>query len=60
MDFSEVTFYPEFIQDAVIYACLFVLVIIVSRWLWNIKESRRLRKVWKEYQTKLEDSEKEA
>lgn len=57
MDFSEITLYPELIQDVVIYVCVFGVVLVVCRWLWDIKEERRLRKVWKAYKTKLEDEE---
>lgn len=52
-----INFYPEFIRDGVIYACVFVITIIVCKWLWDIKEERRLRKVWKDYKMKLEDEE---
>lgn len=52
-----INFYPELIRDGVIYACVFVITIIVCKWLWDIKEERRLRKVWKDYKMKLEDEE---
>lgn len=57
MDFKNVTFYPEFWIDAIIFAVLAVVLIFVSKWLWEWKEARRLKREMQEYIQRKEDEE---
>lgn len=57
MDFKNITFYPEFWIDAAIYVIVAVLLIFGSKWLWERKEARRLKKEMAEYTQRKEDEE---
>lgn len=57
MDFKNVTFYPEFWIDAAIYVGVTVALVFVSKWLWEAREARRLKKEMAEYIQRKEDEE---
>lgn len=57
MDWKNITFYPEFWIDAAIYVIVGVLLVIVSKWLWERREERRLKKEMAEYIQQKEDEE---
>lgn len=60
MHFKDIDFYPEFWMDAIIYAIMVVVVIILSKIFWQIKENRRLKKVFAAYNQRRKDEEQEA
>lgn len=57
MDWKNITFYPEFWIDAAIYVTVGVLLVIVSKWLWERRDERRLKKEMAEYIQQKEDEE---
>ncbi|MBQ7850311.1 MAG: hypothetical protein IJ343_11345 [Clostridia bacterium] len=57
MDFKNITFYPEFWIDAAIYVIIGVVLVLVSKWLWEYREERRLKKEMAEYIQRREDEE---
>lgn len=59
MDFKNITFYPDFWIDAAIYAGVAVVLIIVSKWVWEWKEEHRLKKEMAAYQQRKEDEARE-
>lgn len=59
MHFKDIDFYLEFWMDAIIYAVMFVVVIILARVWWEIKEGRRLKKVFADYMRSRKDAEEE-
>ncbi|MBE5797556.1 MAG: hypothetical protein E7327_09310 [Clostridiales bacterium] len=56
-DFEHIKVYPELIMDVIIYVAVFVIVIILSKVLWTLKEERRLRKEYKVYEMMRNDEE---
>ena len=59
MDFKNVTFYPDFWIDAVIYVGVAVLLVFLSKWLWERREERRLKKEMAAWQQRKEDEAQE-
>lgn len=57
MDFKNVTLYPEIIIDVVVYVLVGVVLVVFSKWIWEWKEERRLRKEMQEYYQRKEDEE---
>ncbi|MBQ3484242.1 MAG: hypothetical protein IJA77_01910 [Clostridia bacterium] len=57
MDFKNVTLYPELIIDIVVYVLVGVALVVFSKWIWEWKEERRLRKEMQEYYQRKEDEE---
>ena len=55
MDFKNVTLYPEIIIDVVVYVLVGVALVVFSKWIWEWKEERRLRKEMQEYYQRKED-----
>lgn len=60
MNFKDITFYPEFWVDAVIYVVAAAALVLLSKCLWDWREKRRLAKEFAAYQQRREDEEKEA
>lgn len=58
MDFKEMTIYPEYITDAIIYVLVLVLLCVLSKIVYNLKENRRLKKVWEAYVQRRNDNER--
>lgn len=59
MDFENVTFYPEFWIDAIIYVVIGVALALLSKLVWDWKEKRRLQKEMAAYQQRKEDEAQE-
>lgn len=57
MDWKNITFYPEFWIDAAIYVIVGVVLVLVSKWLWERKEERRLKKEMAQHIQQKEDEE---
>lgn len=57
MDFKEMTIYPEYINDAIIYVLVLVLLCVLSKIVYDLKENRRLKKVWEAYVQRRNDDE---
>ncbi|MBR6569151.1 MAG: hypothetical protein IKK75_01735 [Clostridia bacterium] len=57
MEQKSITLYPELIVDIAVYVVLAVVLILISKWIWEWKEERRLRKEFKDYMMKKEDEE---
>ncbi len=57
MHFKEITMYPEFINDAIIYALVIVLLCLLSKVVYDLKENRRLKKVWEDYVQRRQDED---
>lgn len=57
MDFKEMTIYPEYITDAIIYVLVLVLLCALSKIVYDLKESRRLKKVWADYVQRRTDED---
>ena len=57
MDFKEMTIYPEYITDAIIYVLVLVLLCVLSKIVYDLKENRRLKKVWEAYVQRRNDDE---
>ena len=58
MDFKEMTIYPEYITDAIIYVLVLVLLCVLSKIVYELKENRRLKKVWEAYVQRRNDDER--
>lgn len=58
MDFKEMTIYPEYINDAIIYVLVLVLLCVLSKIVYDLKENRRLKKVWEAYVQRRKDDER--
>ena len=58
MDFKEMTIYPEDITDAIIYVLVLVLLCVLSKIVYELKENRRLKKVWEAYVQRRNDDER--
>lgn len=59
MDFKNVTFYPEFWIDAIIYVVIGVALALLSKVVWDWKEKRRLEKEMAAYQQRKDDEAQE-
>lgn len=57
MDFKEMTIYPEYITDAIIYVLVLVLLCVLSKIVYDLKENRRLKKVWADYVQRRQDED---
>lgn len=55
MDFKHIKFSPEFIQDAILYILVAVALCLISKYLYDWKEKKRLAKEFAEYQQKKAD-----
>ena len=55
MDWKNITLYPELIVDIVIYVVIATVLIIVSKWVWEEKELRRMKKETEAYHLRMED-----
>ena len=58
MDFKEMIIYPEYITDAIIYVLVLVLLCVLSKIVYDLKENRRLKKVWEAYVQRRNDDER--
>lgn len=59
MDFKNMTFYPEFWIDMVVYIVIGVALVLLSKGVWEWKEKRRLEKEMAEYQQRRDDEAQE-
>lgn len=59
MDWKNIEVSPDYIIDLVIFLVLAVVLIIVSKWLWEWREQRRLKKEFAAYQTLKDDEAQE-
>lgn len=59
MDFKNLTFYPEFWIDLVVFIMLGVALVLLSKGVWEWKEKRRLEKEMAEYQQRKDDESQE-
>lgn len=59
MDFKNITFYPEFWIDAVIFVVIAAALVLASKCIWEWKEARRLKKEMAAYQQRKEDEAQE-
>lgn len=57
MDFKEMTIYPEYITDAIIYVLVLMLLCALSKIVYDLKENRRLKKVWADYVQRRTDED---
>ena len=55
MDWKNIEVSPDYIIDLVVFLVLAVVLIIVSKWLWELRERRRLQKEFAVYQTLKDD-----
>ena len=59
MDWKNIEVSPDYIIDLVVFMVLAVVLIIVSKWLWEWREQRRLQKEFAVYQTLKDDEAQE-
>ena len=59
MDWKNIEVSPDYIIDLVVFLVLAVVLIIVSKWLWELRERRRLKKEFAVYQTLKDDEAQE-
>ncbi|MBR3765255.1 MAG: hypothetical protein IKK57_12000 [Clostridia bacterium] len=59
MDWKNIEVSPDYIIDLVVFLLLAVVLIIVSKWLWELRERRRLQKEFAVYQTLKDDEAQE-
>lgn len=59
MKWEDINFYPELINDILMYVCVIALICVISAMLSKWKEKRRLKKELAEYQQRREDEEQE-
>ena len=59
MDFKNVTFYPEFWIDAVIFVVVAIGLLLLSSCLGELREKRRLAKEFAAHQQRREDEAQE-
>ena len=59
MDWKNIEVSPDYIIDIVIFLVLAVVLIFVSKWLWEWREQRRLKKEFAAYQTLKDDEAQE-
>ncbi len=55
MDFKNITLFPEFIEDVILYVLLAVILCFASKFVYDWKEKRRLAKQFAEYQQMKQD-----
>lgn len=59
MDFKNITIFPEFIEDAILYVLVAAMLCLVSKVIYDWKEKRRLAREFAEYQQMKEDASDE-
>ncbi len=59
LEWEDIKIYPEWIQDLWKYLLVMVLLCVISKLLYDWKESRRLKKEFAAYQQRREDEERE-
>ena len=59
MKWKEINWYPELINDVIMYVCVIALICVISAMLSKWKEKRRLRKEFAAYQQRRKDEEAE-
>ena len=59
MDFKNVTFYPEFWIDAIIFVVIGASLVLLSKIVWEWKEKRSLMKEMAAYQQRKDDEARE-
>ena len=59
MKWEDLNFYPELINDAIMYICVIALISVISAMLSKWKERRRLKKEFAAYQQRRQDEETE-
>ena len=59
MDWKNIEVSSDYIIDLVVFLVLAVVLIIVSKWLWELRERRRLQKEFAVYQTLKDDEAQE-
>lgn len=57
LDFKSIRLSPEFWIDLAIYIGVGVALVLVSKWIWELREERRLKKEMAEYIQRKEDGE---
>ncbi|MBQ2954743.1 MAG: hypothetical protein IJE07_14530 [Clostridia bacterium] len=57
MDFKNITFYPDFWIDAVVFVVIALGLILLSKCVWEWREKRRLQKEFAAYQQRREDED---
>ena len=55
MDFKHIKFAPEFIEDAILYILIAVILCCLSKAVYDWKEKRRLAKEFAAYQQMKQD-----
>lgn len=55
MDFKHIKFSPEVIQDVILYILVAAALCLISKYLYDWKEKKRLAKEFAEYQQKKAD-----
>lgn len=59
MKWEDINWYPELINDVIMYVCVIALICVISAMLFKWKEKRRLKKEFAAYQQRREDEEQE-
>ena len=59
MDWKNIQISPDYIIDIVIYLVVAVALIVVSKWVWEYREKRKLQKEFAEYQLRKEEEAQE-
>lgn len=59
MKWEEINWYPELINDVIMYVCVIALICVISAMLSKWKERRRLKKEFAAYQQRRKDEEAE-
>ncbi len=55
MDFKNITIFPEFIEDVILYILVAVALCLISKAIYDWKEKKRLAKEFAEYKQRKED-----
>lgn len=59
MDWKNIRISHDYIVDLAIYIGVAVVLILASKWLWDWREARRLRKEMAEYHQRKEEEAQE-
>ena len=57
MNLDDMTIYPEYITDAITYVLVLLLLCLLSKIVYDLKENRRLKKVWADYVQRRKDED---
>lgn len=59
MKWEDINWYPELINDVMMYVCVIALLCVISAMFSKWKEHRRLKKEFAEYQQRRQDEKTE-